>query len=142
MATRLSDFMDFEDASRRILNCMFHRIARVVEVLQRRKSLPRRDTNEVIPEHHVAQNLAKKRLRDSDMSVATWLPDFTDFDDATSRILKLYVLSHCSRCRSAATAQVIAPERYFLSDTRAPRCASLSLETVAGQRSVRGNLAV
>ena len=91
---------------------MFYRIARALEVLQRRRSLPRRDTNEVILEHHVAQNSAKKRLRDSDLSVATWLSSFMDFEDASRRILKLYVLSHCSRVGSAATAQVIAPERY------------------------------
>jgi len=92
---------------------MLHRIARAVEVLQRRRLLPRRDTNEMIPEHLVEQAWAKKRLRDSDLSVATWLTDFTDFEDATRRILKLYVLSHCSRCGSAATAQVIALEKYL-----------------------------
>ena len=92
---------------------MFYRIARAVEVLQRLRSLLRSDTSEVIPEHLVAQASAKKRLRDINLSVATWLSDFTDFEDATRRILKLYVLSHCSRCGSAATAQVIAPERYL-----------------------------
>ena len=120
---------------------MFYRIARAVEVLQRRRLLPQRDTNEVILEHLVALASAKKRLRDSDLCVATWLPDFTDFEDATRRILKLYVLSHCLRCGSAATAQVIALERYLRNDSRASRCASLGQETVVGQRSVRGNLA-
>jgi len=91
---------------------MFYRIARAVEVLQRHRSLPRRDTNKVIPEHLVALASAKKRLRDINLSVATWLSDFMDFEDATRRILKLYVASHCSRCGSAATAQVIAPERF------------------------------
>jgi len=91
---------------------MFYRIACAVEVLHRRRSLLRRDTNDVIPEQLVAQASAMKRLRYSDLSVATWLPDFTDFKDATRRILKLYALSYFSRCGSAATAQVIAPERY------------------------------
>ena len=89
---------------------MFYRIARAVEVLQRHRSLLRRDTSEVIPEHLVAQAPAKKRLRDSDLNVATWVSDFTDFKGASRRILKLYVLSHCSRCGSAATAQVFAPK--------------------------------
>ena len=92
---------------------MFYRIARSVEVLQRRRLLPRRDTHDVIPEHLVALASVKKRLRDSDLNVATSLSDFTDFKDALRRILKLYVLSHCSRCESAAKAQVIAPERYI-----------------------------
>jgi len=91
---------------------MFHRIARAVEVLQRRRLLLRRGICKVIPEHLVAQASAKKRLRDSNLYVATWLPDFMGFEDATRRILKLYVLSHCSRCGGAATAQVIAPKRY------------------------------
>ena len=91
---------------------MFYRIARAVDVLQRRRSLLRRDTSDVIPEHLVALAYAKKRLRDINLSVETWLSDFTDFEDATRRMLKLYVLSYCSRCGSAATAQVIAPERY------------------------------
>ena len=92
---------------------MFYRIARAVKVLQRRRLLPRRVTNEVILKQLVALASAKKRLRDSDLYVATWLPDFTYFEDATRRILKLYVLPHCFRCGSAATAQVIAPERYL-----------------------------
>ena len=91
---------------------MFYRIARAVEVLQRHRSLLRRDTTEAISEHLVALASAKKRLRDINPSVGTLLSDFMDFDDATRRILKLYVLSHCSRCGSAATAQVIAPERH------------------------------
>jgi len=91
---------------------MFYHIARAVEVLQRHRSLLRRDTSEVIPEHLLALAYAKKRLRDINLSVATWLSDFMDFEDASRRMLKLYVLSHCSRCGSAATAQVIAPERY------------------------------
>ena len=88
---------------------MFYRIARAVEVLQQHRSLLRRDT---IPEHFVAQPSAKKRMRDINLSVATRLSDFMDFEVASRRILKLDVLSHCSRVGSAATAQVIAPERY------------------------------
>ena len=91
---------------------MFNRIARAVEVLQRRRSLLRRDTSEVILERLVSLSSAKNRLRDCDLYVATWLPDFMNFEDATRRILKLYVLSHGSRVGSAATAQVIALERY------------------------------
>ena len=81
-------------------------------VLQRHRSLHRRDTNEVISEHLVALAYAKKRFRDINLSVVSWLPDFMDFEDASRRMLKLYVLSNSSRCGSAATAQVIAPERY------------------------------
>ena len=91
---------------------MLHRIARAVEVLRRRRLLHRRATNEMIPEHLVEQAWAKKRLRDINLSVATRLSDFMDFEDASRRILKLYVPSHCSRCGGAATAQVITPERY------------------------------
>jgi len=91
---------------------MLYHISRAVEVLQRHRSLLRRDTNEVIPEHLVALAYAKKRLRDINLSVATWLSDFMDFEDATRRMLKLYSISNCSRCGSAATAQVIALERY------------------------------
>ena len=57
---------------------MLYRIAFAVEMLQRHRSLPQREINEVIPEHLVAQASAKKRFRDSDLYVATWLPDFTD----------------------------------------------------------------
>ena len=91
---------------------MLYHISCAVEVLQRHRSLLRRDTNKVILEHLVALTYANKRLRDINLSVVTWLPDFMDFEDATRRILKLYVLSYCSRSGSAATAQVIAPERY------------------------------
>ena len=91
---------------------MLYRIACAVEMLQRHRSLPQREINEVIQEHLVALALAKKRLRDCDLYVATWLPDLMDFEVATRRILKLYVLSHCFRCGNAATAQVIAPEKY------------------------------
>jgi len=91
---------------------MFYRIARAVEVLQRQKYFLRGETNEVIPEHLVALAYAKKRLRDINLSVASWLSDFMDFEDASRRMLILYFLSHFSRCGSAATAQVIAPERY------------------------------
>jgi len=59
---------------------MFCRIARAVEVLQRHRSLLRRDTNEVISDHLVAQALAKKLLRDINPSVAAWLCDFMDFE--------------------------------------------------------------
>ena len=82
---------------------MFYRIARAVEVLQRRRSFPRRDTNDVIPEQLVAQASAKRRLRYSDLYMATWLSYVTDFEDATRRMLKLYDPSHYSRCGSAAT---------------------------------------
>ena len=90
---------------------MFYRIARAVEVLQRHKSLLRRYTNEVILEHLVALAYAKKRLRDINLSVASWLSDFMDFEDASRRMLILYFLSHFSRCGSPATAQLIAPAR-------------------------------
>ena len=90
---------------------MLYHIARAVEVLQRHRSLLRRDTSEVIPEHLVALAYAKKRLRDINLYVVTWLSDFTDFVDATRRMLKLYVLSYCSRYGSPATAQIIAPAR-------------------------------
>ena len=72
--------------------------------MQRHRSLLRRDTNEVISEHLVALVSAKKRLRDINLSVATWLTDFMDFEDATRWILKLYVLSHCSRCVEVLTS--------------------------------------
>ena len=120
---------------------MFCRIARAGELLQRHKYFLRGETNEVIPEHLVALAYAKKRLWDINLSVATWLSDFMDFEDATRRILKLYVLSYCSRCDSAEPAQVIAPERYKRCDPRATCGASLGHEPVAVQRSVRGNLA-
>ena len=71
---------------------MFYRMTRAVEVLQRHRSLLRRDTTEVISKHLVALASAKKQLRDINLSVVTWLPDFMDFEDATRRMLKLYVL--------------------------------------------------
>ena len=58
---------------------MSHLIARAVQKLQRHRLLLRKDNNEVISGHVVAQASAKEWLRDSDMSVAKWLSVFTFF---------------------------------------------------------------
>jgi len=103
--------MDFENATRRILklyvlsHCSRCGSAATSQIVAPEKQI------EVISEHLVALASAKKRLRDINLSVATWLSDFMDFENAKRRILILYVLSYCSRCGSAATSQIVAPEK-------------------------------
>jgi len=81
---------------------MFCLIARAVQVLQQHMSLLRKDTNAVLPKHTAAQSPAMNWLRGSDLSVAKWLTDLTDFEVALSsdleNVCSISLLALCKCC--------------------------------------------